>query len=553
MNTRKFLAIAAAALVAGACSDDPITGGNLAAPQNVTVTINSASSVTIGWNSVSGAESYQVERASCTDPATFAVVTGASAVSGTSFDDTSVSGGDKYLYRVAGKGGDNALGAYSDSVEATTIVNEARALLCGDVTTNVTLSKDTLYVISGYVKVQSGAMITIPAGTKLVGDTVRFGSSLWILRGAMINAQGTAAEPIVFTSQRSPGNRAPGDWGGLVIIGNGIINRSGTVLTEGPAEVAEDYGGGNDNTDNSGTLKYVRIEFSGFDVSGGGGSELNGLSSYAVGSGTTYEYIEVLAGLDDSFEWWGGAVDGRYLISYESGDDHFDTSEGYVGRNQYLIALQTTRLAPAPGTGTLSSDPRGIEADGCSGSGCDSGFDSTPLSDPVFANYTLIGFPGEATSSGKEGARLRRGTRAYLHNGIVGDWASQGITVRDSATWNNGVTVSNVLFAENVADVDPEGDAGKLGWPSRFSSSNHGIATLVTDIVTDPDPTSGLDWSSIGAALDFGGSGTSGSNVAIDAGRTANFFGGAMTDTPYVGAGTAASQWWSGWTFYAQN
>ena len=100
-------------------------------------------------------------------------------------------------------------------------------------------------------------------------------------------------------------------------------------------------------------------------MSNGAGQELNTLSSYAVGRGTTYEYIQSMAGLDDSFEYWGGAVDGRYLVSYESGDDHFDWTEGYQGRNQFLIAFQSTRLAPHPGSGVLSADPRGFEGDGC--------------------------------------------------------------------------------------------------------------------------------------------------------------------------------------------
>ena len=141
------------------------------------------------------------------------------------------------------------------------------------------------------------------------------------------------------------------------------------MLTEGPQGVTEVYSGGTDNADNSGTLRYVRIEFGGYDVSGGAGQELNSLSMYAVGSGTTLEFVQTLAGLDDGFEWWGGAVDGRYLVSYESGDEHFDWTEGYRGRNQFLIGFQSTRLDPAADAGQLSSDPEGFEADGCNGVG----------------------------------------------------------------------------------------------------------------------------------------------------------------------------------------
>ena len=237
----------------------------------------------------------------------------------------------------------------------------------------------------------------------------------------------------MFTSGKPAGSRAPGDWGGILIIGNGVINRTPPVLTEGPQGITEDYSGGTDNADNSGTLRYVRIEFAGYDVSAGNGQELNSLSMYAVGSGTTLEYVQSLAGLDDSFEWWGGAVDGRYLVSYESGDDHFDWTEGYRGRNQFLIGFQSTRINPAAGAGVLATDPEGFEADGCNGAGCALGFATQPFSVPVFANFTLVG-PGTGTtitSGGDVGMVLRRGTGGYLTNGIVARWQRQGLSVRD--------------------------------------------------------------------------------------------------------------------------
>ena len=273
---------------------------------------------------------------------------------------------------------------------ASSAITIAIACANGNITASRTLYADTLYTLSGYVKVQSGAILTIQPGTRIIGDTLTPGSSLWILRGAQINANGTAAAPIVFTSARSAGNRKPGDWGGIIIIGNGIINRTGNpILTEGAAAgVAENYAGGNNNADNSGTIRYVRIEFAGYDISNGGGQELNALSMYAVGRGTTLEYVQTMSGLDDSFEWWGGAVDGRYLVSYESGDDHFDWTEGYQGRNQFLIALQTQRLVPQSGAGTFSADPRGFEGDGCDPavSGCtvtlSSGWNSMKLMPP---------------------------------------------------------------------------------------------------------------------------------------------------------------------------
>src|SRR5262245_20269429 len=154
--------------------------------------------------------------------------------------------------------------------------NNGLAKITGNITSNRTFSKDTVYTLSGYIKVTNGATLTIQAGTTIIGNTTVLGSSLWILRGAKINAVGTAAAPILFTSARSSGNRKPGDWGGLIIIGNGIINRTGSPInTEGGAAgQAENYAGGTDNNDNSGTLKYVRIEYAGFDISNGAGQEL---------------------------------------------------------------------------------------------------------------------------------------------------------------------------------------------------------------------------------------------------------------------------------------
>ena len=327
--TRRFLATSAVLALLGlaACSDDDGGSGpsQLAPPAGVTATQLSLTSIRVSWTAASGAAGYLVERADASNPGSFAQVGG--VVSGTSLDDA-VAEGVAYSYRVASVAAADT-SAFSPSISFPTGAKEA--LLTGPVTASRTLFADTVYTLSGYVKVANGATLTIQPGTRILGDTTQVGSSLWILRGAKIDAQGTADAPIVFTSARSVGNRKPGDWGGIIIIGNGIIDRTGaTILTEGGAAgQAENYAGGTDNGDNSGTLRYVRIEFAGYDVSNGAGQELNSLSSYAVGRGTTYEYIQTMSGLDDSFEFWGGAVDARYLVSYESGDDHFDWTEGY--------------------------------------------------------------------------------------------------------------------------------------------------------------------------------------------------------------------------------
>jgi hypothetical protein len=553
----RMLRVAALAAVLGtglvACGDDTTAPpATPPAPGGLTATAQSETSILVSWNAVTGATSYTLERADASAPGVFAAVGG--SITTTSYTDNAVTAGVAYSYRVAAVNG-SGTGSFS-AAASVTVAGPKVKTLSGNITTDLTLHADTLYTLSGYVKIGNGKTITIEPGTTIVGDPAVPGSSLWILRGSKIDAQGTAAAPIVFTSAKAPGSRKPGDWGGIIIIGNGISNRSGTVLTEGPQGITEPYSGGTDNADNSGTIRYERIEFAGYDVSAGAGQELNSLSLYAVGSGTTLEFVQSLAGLDDSFEWWGGAVDGRYLVSYESGDDHFDWSEGYHGRNQFLIAFQSTRLDPDPGTGVLSTDPEGFEADGCSGTGCGLGFATQPYSVPVFANFTLVG-PGigaTLTASGDVGMVLRRGTGGYLTNGIVARWQRQGVSVRDPETNNmlttlDSLNVVNLLLAENAVNYDP--DAGtNFGKAAAFAADNHVAAGgTAASLFTSLAPAS-LDWTPAGGSPAASGAGT----VVIPAGYTGGFFGGSLTSTTYFGAADpAGTKWWQGWTSYAIN
>jgi hypothetical protein len=442
------------------------------------------------------------------------------------------------------------------------------AVINADITQSRTLFADTTYTLQGYIKVTSGAVLTIQPGTRIVGDAETPGSSLWILRGARIEANGTAAAPIVFTSEKAAGSRGPGDWGGIILIGNGIINRNpgpgGTILTEGGAVgESENYALGTNNADNSGTLRFVRIEFAGFDISGQG-QELNGLSMYAVGSGTRLENVEVMTGLDDSFEWWGGAVDGHNLISYESGDDHFDWSEGYRGRNQFLIAFQSTRLTPPTTVGVPSIDPRGFEADGC-----DPGADfctltatgaSEPFSGPVFANFAVVG-PGTAVAgfpADGNGAVLRRGTGGTLDRGIIARWPGIGLNGRDAWTdslrLRDSLSITNMVLAENAGgnyDVDPT----RFFQEAKFVTSNHRTAATAAELFTSLTPGSngqGFDWRPPAGAANA----SIGTEVTppLLAARVAGYPYGAWETTTYVGpAGPSTTAWWQGWTNYAIN
>lgn len=555
-------ALCALALGFAACSDDNPSGPGLTAP-TLTVTQASLTQINLSWTAVTGAATYTVERTSAATPGVFTPIGG--AIAATTYQDIGVTAGVPYGYRVAAVSATET-GAFSTVQTLATGV--AAATISANIAASRTLYADTVYKLSGYVKVVSGAVLTIQPGTRIIGDTTVAGSSLWILRGAQIQAVGTAAQPIVFTSARAPGNRKPGDWGGIIIIGNGVINRTGaTINTEGPGATAENYAGGVNNNDNSGTLRYVRIEFAGYDVSGTG-QELNSLSSYAVGRGTTYEYIQTMSGLDDSFEWWGGAVDGRYLVSYESGDDHFDWTEGYQGRNQFMIALQTQRLNPAPGTGIFSVDPRGFEGDGCEPgiAGCTSVATapgtSTPFSMPVFANFTMIG-PGNLAGIpvDGDGAVLRRGTGGTFRNGILARWKGTAISVRDGQTdslfiamgGRDSLDIQALIVTQNGFNMDTTASgrfAVAANWNgTRLATLKTFAGTILIDTLlgVSTNPTA-LDWTpKAGSPATTGG-------LAAPAARVAGYFGGSWVNTTYLGAADpAGTKWWQGWTAYNIN
>jgi hypothetical protein len=453
------------------------------------------------------------------------------------------------------------------------------AVLSGNITQNRTLSADTVYQLRGIVQVTSGATLTIPAGTRITGspiaDVANRVSALIIMRGARIVAEGTRERPIVFTSAAAGGSadpRYPGDWGGLVIVGRASTNRVGAVTVEGPSPVDTiRWDGGTMDDDDSGSLRYVRVEFAG--AAAVLNSELNSFTFYAVGRGTRLEYLQALMGLDDHFEWFGGTVDGRYLVSYESGDDHFDTAEGYRGRNQYLIAVQSFRTDLRPGaTGAVSAEQSGFEADGCgSTSGtCPQGYDSAPYSMPVFANFTMIGpgpnaFTPRAGGDGGLGANIRRGTGGVWVNGIFARYPERAISVFNAETAHrfdqDSLFVANILFAENAANYDVDGASNpvRYGQASRFAGMAHrahgGTAASLFGSLFAVDGVPTLQ------TLDFrpaaGSPAATGGLTAFPARVAARVQGyryGAFAATSYVGAADPnGERWWEGWTSYQRN
>lgn len=443
------------------------------------------------------------------------------------------------------------------------------AEISADISANRTFHNETTYTLTSFVHVNSGATLTIQPGTTIKG---RVGSALFIMRGGKIMADGTVDAPIVFTSDQAVGSRKPGDWGGLIIIGNGIINRAGVVELEGTGSSATNpvinYGGGTDNSDNSGVLRYVRIEFAGFGVAAN--QELNSLTLAGVGSGTQIDFVQTLAGLDDAYEWFGGAVDAKHLVSYETADDHFDASEGYIGRVQHLIGFQSIILDPRAGSGVLSSDPQGFEVDGCgsaSGSGCTLGFNSTPLNSPLFANFTMVGTgvnTAVGATSGGIGLLLRRGTAGHYVNGVLARWPRAAISLRDPETQArftaNEASIRNVAVVETGSTAGTNAPLFEAG-TGRFTldaTANNIVAeagtvttaSVFTSIpVTTAVPTTAtLDFSlAAAAAARTGGTGAFSGTLATKGGTF-------VTGTTYRGAwDPSAAKWWQGWTSYARN
>lgn len=201
-----------------------------------------------------------------------------------------------------------------------------------------TLKKGT-YLLKGWVYIANGAELTIEPGTIIKGDK-QTKASLIVERGGKLIAQGSATAPIVFTSEESAGNRESGDWGGIIICGKARNNQTEMQIEGGPRTKH----GGNDDADNSGVLSYVRIEFAGYPFQTD--QEINGLTLGSVGSATKIDHVQVSYSNDDSFEWFGGTVNCRYLVAFHGWDDDFDTDNGSaLGKFQSAMQiLRSSRL-----------------------------------------------------------------------------------------------------------------------------------------------------------------------------------------------------------------
>jgi len=322
---------------------------------------------------------------------------------------------------------------------------ETSFTLTGDITEDFLVEAQTAsgeaisWTLSGGVHVKNGATLTIEPGVTITADPNEAVAYVLVEQGGKIIADGTADAPIVFTSGKSTPSR--GDWGGIIINGYAPVN-GGTTLT---AEVGDVVYGGSDASDNSGVLRYVRLEYTGNAINDE--KEHNGFTFNGCGSGTTAEYLQAYYGGDDGMEFFGGTMNASYLISSGSKDDSFDWTYGWSGTGSNWIAEQDS-----------DDGDRGIEADNRSGANSE-----TPFSDPTISKITLIG----RSSDNADGMKLREGTKGTFSNISISNFKNaieiqHGTTVSNAAKGDltlTNVTTSSVSADFNVADANSSADS----------------------------------------------------------------------------------------------
>ncbi|WP_432708316.1 hypothetical protein [Pedobacter sp.] len=316
----------------------------------------------------------------------------------------------------------------------------------GDVTAATKWTADKIYLLKGNVFVTNNSVLTIEPGTIIKGDKATKGA-LVITRGAKIEAVGTVEKPIVFTSNMSAGSREPGDWGGLILLGKAKNNQGTSVPIEGISD-ATDKGkhGGTEDADNSGTLKYVRVEYAGIPL--GPDNEINGITFGSVGSGTTVDFVQVYRSGDDAFEWFGGAVNAKHLIAVGTWDDDFDTDHGFSGKIQFAVSQRLASVADVSGSNGFESDNNGA------------GDNKLPQTSAVFANVTVLGPLHEAAAKSinanyQNAVQIRRNSAISILNSVFAGY-TEGIFYDDALPAGGTENSSNALltgksvFANNL-------------------------------------------------------------------------------------------------------
>lgn len=423
-------------------------------------------------------------------------------------------------------------------------------ILEGRITANRTLTANNTYKLRGLVYVTNGAILTIEPGTKIVGESGKNGG-LIITRSSKIIADGTVDKPIVFTSEAA--NPKRGDWAGVVLLGNaptnasfnsiqgigeidgGVNNSDGLGLYGTPANQAQNP------ADNSGILRYVRIEYAGYAFLPD--KEINGLTFGGVGSNTVVDNVQVSYANDDSFEWFGGNVNCTHLISFRTLDDDFDTDNGYAGKVQFGISLRDSAVADISYSEAFESD------NDAAGSAL------LPQTSAVFSNMTVAG-PKVTASNGINkyftwGAQIRRNSTMSIFNSIIMGYPN-GLFIdaqKGTPTDNN---IPNSLFVQNtiiagcpqpvlygVSNTANTG-ASTASITAWFNTPAYNNSILANN--TDVGLTAPFNYT----APDFNPS-----SAAVPAATGASFTHAKLagfTSTTYKGACAVGDTWWKNWT-----
>ncbi|MBT1698656.1 hypothetical protein KK083_17315 [Fulvivirgaceae bacterium PWU4] len=600
-----FMAITAVMLVQSCDDEDPKPGvPTFTTPDVTTVNVSSSTDITFTYAAPGGFKSSEVTATGGT--ATVKTDGTAGAKEGSivvTFTATSSVGAGSITLKVT----DNA----NQSASTTAVLNvvlKAPTVLQGNLTTQ-TLDAANIYILKNQVFIPNGVTLTIPAGTVIKGERATR-ATLIVSPGGKLIANGTAASPVVFTSDQPINTRDRGDWGGIIILGTAFVNQSSQPSIEGITPEVKYGTVGTDPavnaTENSGTLTYVRIEYAGIELTPN--NETNSLTMGAVGNGTTINYVQASYGGDDGFEWFGGTVSAKNLISFSTWDDDFDTDFGWGGNVQFGVAIRYPFMADQSGSNGFESDSQGNanaiagKCDGTTNTGCTRG---------VFSNMTIIGPRDYSTGLIRTGEtattraraisanfqhamHIRRRTAISIFNSFISGFPT-GLRIDDDPTFTNynngvGVLANNVLMVPSTAEVGNAVGANNVVYAATYgASSNTYDAAPVKTYFTDGArtntvafPTGSAGWSpvpgtpassvnpytayGINSALFWGNNATTENPQAIDAYPTdpdftvttgtlnagasfadAKLSGGFFTSTTYRGA-FGSTDWTNGWT-----
>lgn len=433
----------------------------------------------------------------------------------------------------------------------TTDTTKENTILEGKISSNRTLKSTYIYKLRGFVYVTSGATLTIEPGTVIEGEkgtTTR--GALVITRGCKIVADGTKDKPITFTSDQASPQR--GDWGGIVVLGNATVNASynnlqGVGSVEGGVNTVEGLGlyGGTNDDDNSGVLRYVRVEYAGFAYLPD--NELNAITLAGVGRATTVDYVEVFKANDDAIECFGGTVNMKHTIFVSTLDDDFDTDNGWNGKVQWGIVLRDSAIADVSKSESFESDN---DANGST---------LTPQTGGVYSNITVIGPRAAVSNVGNTlflaGAQIRRNSSISIFNSVILGYptgllidASKG-TPTDNNIAANTLLVKNTVIAGCAVPVAYSPSASSptsftaqaaIDWFNTTAFANISYNTVDEVKLTAPFNYSSPDFTpQTGSPLLTGASFT---NSKLSGLASVNYRGA-------VGAsGTADGEWWKGWS-----